>query len=269
MIKRLGSFIPLLIVILTVLFIYKEFISIDGLILLIIIDGVMLLLTLSFFIHKRADVLCIALYGLLYHIVLTLVWVMSLPDIFNMMLVINTIVLIIYYIIVFNIKPLKESIGYFSKGEADGVTIFLIIGTILISAVALILWFNLLNPDVKDLQEMLPTKDILLLIPIGIAFALFNSLTEELVWRGIFWDGLKISIECPVLLIIIQAVGFGLLHWAGFPRGWVGVGLAGVYGLFLGIIRHRSKGILYPILTHFFADMVIFGIVAYSVLMYD
>jgi uncharacterized protein len=227
----------------------------------------MFVLLLTYFLHKRADILNITLYGLLYHIVLTLVVVLSLPDIFKIMLVINTIVLIIYYIIVFQIKPLKEIVGYLSIGEADRATIFLIIATVVVSAIALILWFNLLNPDVSDLKSMIPTKNIALLIPLGIAFALFNALTEELVWRGIFWDGLKISLKCPVLLIIIQAMGFGLLYWAGFPRGWLGVGLAGVYGLFLGIIRHRSKGIFYPILTHFFADMVIFGIVAYSVLL--
>jgi hypothetical protein len=229
----------------------------------------MFVLVLTYLLHKRADVLNIALYGLFYHVLLTIIRVMSLPAIFNMMLVINAIVLIVYYVIIFLIKPLKDSAGYLSKGEADGVTIFLIIATVAVSAVALILWFSLLEPDVSDLKSMIPTKNLVLLIPIGIAFALFNALTEELVWRGIFWDGLKISLKCPVAVLIIQAIGFGLLHWAGFPRGAVGVVLAGIYGLFLGIIRHRSKGIFYPILTHFFADMVIFGIVAYSVLMND
>ena len=54
-----------------------------------------------------------------------------------------------------------------------------------------------------------------------------------------------------------HAVLFGAAHWAGFPSGWVGMGMAAGWGLALGVIRIRSRGILIPYLVHVSANAVI------------
>ncbi len=60
-------------------------------------------------------------------------------------------------------------------------------------------------------------------------------------------------------LFILQAIPFGLLHLNGTPSGWLGVGMAFVYGLMLGSIKRRSQGMLAPFMTHVFADLTIFS----------
>lgn len=54
---------------------------------------------------------------------------------------------------------------------------------------------------------------------------------------------------------------FGFIHYAGgFPNGTTGTALAAIYGLMLGAIRIRPRGMLAPVVTHFFADLTIFMI---------
>lgn len=258
--------IPLFSVLISASLFISELITGSILVLSIIGGNLNLILTLSYFIHKNTKVMNVTLYAFIFFVIKIIMLLLPIPEIFTLGFVINGTALIIYYIIVFRIKPLKRQINYLTRGKASIITIILIIATIVVSSVALIMWFELLKPDTSEFQEMIPAKNISLLIPLGLGFALINALTEEFVWRGIFWDGLKQSFNCPVIVIIVQALLFGLIHLGGFPKSLVGVVLASVYGLFLGIIRHKSDGIFYPILTHIFADLVIFAIVAYSVI---
>ena len=62
-------------------------------------------------------------------------------------------------------------------------------------------------------------------------------------WRGILQDRLV-----PL---------FGLQHAWGFPRGPVGVVLAGGWAVMLGLLRRHSGGLLSPILAHVVADATI------------
>jgi uncharacterized protein len=63
---------------------------------------------------------------------------------------------------------------------------------------------------------------------------------------------------------VAQAALFGLAHFQGFPRGWVGVLMAAVYGFALGIIRKKSGGPLASIITHVFADGTIFVVLYFT-----
>jgi hypothetical protein len=47
------------------------------------------------------------------------------------------------------------------------------------------------------------------------------------------------------------------MHLHGFPRGWSGVALASVYGLMMGALRQRARGLLAPWVAHLFADLAI------------
>ena len=69
------------------------------------------------------------------------------------------------------------------------------------------------------------------------------------------------SLGPGVAALLWQAAAFGALHIEGFPRGWLGVGLAGIYGLFMGVIRTRAGGMFAPWIAHVFTDIVIAGII--------
>ncbi|MBN9166016.1 MAG: CPBP family intramembrane metalloprotease [Myxococcales bacterium] len=75
-------------------------------------------------------------------------------------------------------------------------------------------------------------------------------------WRGILQDRL-VPLFGVGGAIVLQAASFGLQHAWGFPRGPVGVVLAGGWAVMLGLLRRHSGGLLSPILAHVVADATI------------
>jgi membrane protease YdiL (CAAX protease family) len=132
--------------------------------------------------------------------------------------------------------------------------------TVFTSSCALILWVILFKPDLADLIVMVPADSVPVIICVGLLFSTGNAIWEEIIFRGILWNGLQKAYGNIIVLVVFQAVLFSLLHIGGFPRGAVGVILAGVYGAAIGVIRMFSKGLAAPVITHFFADATIFGI---------
>jgi membrane protease YdiL (CAAX protease family) len=61
--------------------------------------------------------------------------------------------------------------------------------------------------------------------------------------------------------IAVQALGFGVWHFYGFPGGVVGVGLATIFAAMMGVLRRRSRGMLVPWLAHTCADATIITII--------
>lgn len=94
----------------------------------------------------------------------------------------------------------------------------------------------------------------------GLGFAVVNAVMEEAVWRWLLWELLRRAVGTALLVFVLQAASFGLFHMQGFPRGWGGVGMAAIYGLFLGVIRHRAGGLSPPIAAHVVADLTVFAI---------
>ncbi|MDZ7260499.1 MAG: CPBP family intramembrane metalloprotease [candidate division KSB1 bacterium] len=131
---------------------------------------------------------------------------------------------------------------------------------IIISSLALLLWQRIFKPDLQNFLSILPHLSTGWLLLGGTGFAVLNSIVEECIFRGILWDGLEQLFSNMVTILVLQASMFGIIHYRGFPNGLVGVGLAFIYGIFLGMIRHRSRGLLAPIITHIFADATIVSI---------
>ena len=100
-----------------------------------------------------------------------------------------------------------------------------------------------------------------MLLGIGVAFSIFNAIWEEFILKGIGWNSLEAVFRRVWAINTGQAALFGVMHIGGFPRGWIGVLTATVYGLVLGIIRRESRGLLAPIAAHVFADATIFLII--------
>lgn len=144
------------------------------------------------------------------------------------------------------------------RGRLDRTTAALIVSSILVSAVALAVWFRVTRPDYRALRgTLLPELPLPLLICGVVLFAMFNGALEEFVYRGAIMGALDATLGRGVAPVIIQAVAFGVLHIGGFPRGAVGVCLATVYGLMMGTVRRHSDGMLAPWIAHVGADIAI------------
>jgi hypothetical protein len=153
------------------------------------------------------------------------------------------------------LKALGARRGAFGRREAAIIALFAVM-----SAVALLVWAWLLRPDLSRVHALIPDVPIALLVPIGLSFSVINAIIEEIVWRGVLLGWLRGFM--PVgLAVVVQALSFGAAHWMGVPSGWVGVGLAGVYGLMMGSLAVVARGLLAPIAAHIIADIVIFALV--------
>jgi hypothetical protein len=125
-----------------------------------------------------------------------------------------------------------------------------------VTPVALFGWVALLRPDLHDLEALVPKAEPWLLLVGGAVFALWNALAEEWVWRGVIQSRLAAFTAVPIA-IVLQAASFGVGHAHGFPRGAVGMLLAGVWAIMLGALRARAGGLLAPVLSHLVADATI------------
>lgn len=134
----------------------------------------------------------------------------------------------------------------------------------LLAAGALVVWF-LLFPDylkkmtIFNMVEKQITARGLLTVMLGycLGFAVLNAILEEFVFRAAILRSLLEAF--PVWLALgLQGALFGIAHLQGVPGGWSGVLLATIFGIFMGDLMRRSNGILYPVLAHIMADVVIF-----------
>jgi hypothetical protein len=90
-----------------------------------------------------------------------------------------------------------------------------------------------------------------------------NAAVEEGAYRGVILHALDRSLGPGFAALLLQALAFGAIHIRGFPRGWIGVGLACIYGLLMGVIRRRAGGMFAPWIAHVFTDVVIAGILVF------
>jgi membrane protease YdiL (CAAX protease family) len=169
--------------------------------------------------------------------------------------------LAIYTAVVLAIPPLRRSVRWIRLGRIDLTVLALMLATIVIASVALVLWYvvNRYDPDIGNLGRQIPDWHLTYVVLVGVGFSVANALLEEVVFRGVLYDALADSYGV-VATLCIQGLAFGVVHAHGFPHGVIGVVMASVYGIVLGLLRHRSGGLLAPFVAHVFADATIFGI---------
>lgn len=156
---------------------------------------------------------------------------------------------------------LRRSTNWLIPGRFTPAAVRWMVPTVVISSSSLLAWILLFHPNLSNFTRMVPRNGPIALIAIGVAFPLLNATWEEFILRGIGWRSLEEVFRPGWAVNTGQAVLFGAMHIGGFPRGWVGVLIAAVYGFVVGIIRKESRGLLAPIATHIFADATIFLIV--------
>ncbi len=149
-------------------------------------------------------------------------------------------------------------------GSFDATVRFLSIAAWLLAASALLTWYLLLHPNIADIVEtFVPAVPLGLLIGGGLIFSMVNAAVEEGAYRGVILHALDTSLGPGFAALLLQAFAFEAIHIRGFPRGWIGVGLAAIYGLLMGVIRRRALGMFAPWIAHVFTDVVIAGIVLF------
>jgi membrane protease YdiL (CAAX protease family) len=170
--------------------------------------------------------------------------------------------LLIYAIVVLSVPSLRRTTTWLKAGSINRVTATLMILTVAASSAGLPVWFMLWKPDLGPFLRSIPSWSPALLVLEGAGFALLNAAMEESIFRGVLMQALDDVLGEGAWPVVLQAVAFGLFHIKGIPSGWTGVVMATFYGLLLGLIRRRSRGILAPYVTHVFADIVIFALLA-------
>jgi membrane protease YdiL (CAAX protease family) len=149
-------------------------------------------------------------------------------------------------------------------GSFDATVCFLSVVAWLLAAAALLSWYLLLHPKIADILEaFVPALPLGLLIAGGLIFSMVNAAVEEGAYRGVMLHALDRSLGPGFAALLLQVLAFGAIHIRGFPRGWLGVGLACIYGLLMGVIRRRAGGMFAPWIAHVFTGVVIAGIVVF------
>jgi len=161
------------------------------------------------------------------------------------------------------IPQLRRSIGWLHVGRSGPDVRILAVATVVGSGAALFVWAVLAKPDLRHHLALVPDLPLWVYPFAAVAFAALNAAMEEAVFRGVMMEALDSALGEGYLSVGIQAASFAGLHYlAGFPSGSVGVVMTFVYGVMLGVIRRRSRGLLAPWVTHIAADIAIFSILA-------
>jgi membrane protease YdiL (CAAX protease family) len=176
----------------------------------------------------------------------------------------GAIALLLFALLAWRATNWRRELKWLLRGRLDVVVVGLVGACVAIAGVALLVWYTTLHPDVSDIREaMFPPFPAWALILGGIGFSAVNAAVEEGLFRGLLLDMLDRSLGNNMAALFLQAAAFGLLHIHGFPRGVVGVVLATIYGLMMGVLRRRSGGMLAPWLGHVATDVVIVCILVF------
>jgi CAAX protease family protein len=178
--------------------------------------------------------------------------------------VVLTLGLLCYAAVVRGVPWLRGTATWARWGSFDATVRFLSVAAWLLAAAALLSWYLLLHPNVADLvKAFVPDRPLGVLIAGGLIFSMVNAAVEEGAYSGVILHALDRSLGTGFAPLLLQAVAFGAVHIRGFPRGWIGVGLACIYGLLMGVIRRRAGGMFAPWIAHVFTDVVIAGILVF------
>ncbi len=124
----------------------------------------------------------------------------------------------VYAAVVLIVPPIRRETGWLKWGA---VTPRLIAGSLVVvvlSSAALILWYRIVQPDITAFTRFIPQWPLPLLLLGGLGFAILNGVVEEVIFRGIVWDGVAALVPAPLVLLIVQALFFGAGALLGGPQ---------------------------------------------------
>jgi len=165
-----------------------------------------------------------------------------------------------FTLLILTIPSIKKSISWWTQDKIDRKSILLIAVLSIVSGFSLFIWATYLGDNLHNFKESLPNVPISWIILNGIGFAIFNSLAEEFLSRGMLCNGLEKLFSNRLLIIVSQAIIFSIFHFLGFPGGLIGMIMVFSWSIVLGIIRYRTKGLVGVLIGHFWADLTIYFI---------
>jgi membrane protease YdiL (CAAX protease family) len=157
----------------------------------------------------------------------------------------HLITLILLYGFVLMPRKFNRSAFYLRFGLISNNIWLASIFTVL-SLTGLAWWFRELaaNPYAR----FIPDLPIHFLLPLGVGFAMINSMYEEGIFRSIFLGYLD-QLFHPGIALLLQGIWFSFLHYqSGFPAGVDGMIMTFIFGLMMGILVRRSRGLLLIVL---------------------
>jgi hypothetical protein len=176
--------------------------------------------------------------------------------------------LLLYWYAVMLTPGLRGSVGWMRMGKLDAAVWKLVLITIVVPIIALILWVHFLSPNLGRYSDMVPQFPFWMIMLYAVANAAFNAALEETIWRGVMLEALDSGLGPGIWALVIQSVSFAAAHYrSGFPNGIVGSAMAFVFGMMLGVIRRKSKGILGGWLAHTAVDASIFIMIVHFIRM--
>ena len=154
---------------------------------------------------------------------------------------------------------LRPGAGWLPPGKPSAVTNWFTVLVVASAAVALTVWAT--NADefgdaTTEVAEAASDVPVLLLVLGALVFVVCNAITEEIAYRVLVMDS-ALALTSPAIAVLVQGLAFGLIHVNGFPAGVVGVALATVYGISLGVLRVMSDGMRASVVAHLAADATI------------
>lgn len=134
---------------------------------------------------------------------------------------------------------------------------WLLAATVVVTAVAVVAWQHFFDGQLpRAYRDAAHDQPVGLILSAGAGFALINAAVEEAQFRGVLQTSLE-QLTRPAGAVLVQAAAFGLLHVVEIPTELVGAVMAGSWGVLLGVLRHRTQGILAPYVAHVAADLTI------------
>jgi membrane protease YdiL (CAAX protease family) len=165
-----------------------------------------------------------------------------------------------YLALMLPFRPFRAGLGWARLGRFDRTVGLLVLASVVVASTALVGWFLLLRPDVSDLLAGLPQVPGWQLVLLALGFSMLNAFVEETIYRGVLLHALDAALGAGWIAVLLQAAAFAMIHLHGFPRGWIGVGLATIYGVMMGVLRRRAAGMLAPWVGHVVVDVAVFSI---------
>jgi membrane protease YdiL (CAAX protease family) len=171
--------------------------------------------------------------------------------------------LALHGVIVCAVPSLRGSAEWLKAGTIDRTVLTFTLLLAVAAPAALLCFQRVFQPSLPNFRGQLPT--IFWSHPLlgMLVFSAMNALLEEVVFRGVLQDALVSALGLGAG-VLVQGVAFGLSHAAGYPPGAGGAVLAAIYGVLLGVLKIRSRGLAAPIIAHFSADATIFLMVLRS-----
>jgi uncharacterized protein len=157
-------------------------------------------------------------------------------------------------------RPLRKTFHPLRFGRATLPAVSATIALVLFSCAILLGFDARVRPDLSDYRAFLPAPPFGNVFLFGAVFSVLNACLEEVVFRGVLFDGVD-SQWGGWVAIGITAFFFGSGHLRGYPPRPLGAILAGGYGFCLGWLRLSTGGIGLPIAAHIAADATIFFII--------